>query len=245
MSYEGGGVSQGPTGPTGPSGGPTGPTGYTGYTGATGYTGPTGLDGPTGPTGETGPMGPQGNEGMPGEMGPTGAQGDPGPFGPTGPTGETGPMGPTGETGPTGPTGPNALPSGFFGSGAIAVALDNNGPTGTLIGTTSITTLSEGYLMAFVTANFTNTSTSEEIVDAYLTIDGTTSNVTKQTVIKSQGGYDGFAPITLIQRTATSVVPATYICNVYAYSETTSTGLTCDHIDIALLGNLANNTPPL
>ncbi|NDB81541.1 MAG: collagen-like protein, partial [Alphaproteobacteria bacterium] len=205
--------------------GSTGPTGYTGYTGYTGADGPTGYTGPDGSTGPTGP---------------TGADGPTGSDGATGPTGSTGADGPTG---PTGPTGPSLIASGFTGSGALAIALSNNGPTGTLIGTTTITTHSPGYIMAFATGNFQNTSNAEDIVDMYLTIDLTTSNPTKQTLIRNQSGNNGVAPITVIQRTNASASAGTYTCNVYAYTETASTGVTCDHIDIALIGNLANYSP--
>jgi hypothetical protein len=97
--------------------------------------------------------------------------------------------------------------------------------------------------MAFATANFKNTSNAEEIIDMYLTIDLTTSNPTRQTIIKNQAGFDGFVPITVIQRTDTSASAGTYTCNVYAYTETGATGISCDHIDIALIGNLANYSP--
>ena len=99
--------------------------------------------------------------------------------------------------------------------------------------------------MAFAIANFRNTNAQEEIIDAYLTIDGTTSNKTKQTIIKAQSGNDGYVPITIIQRTDTSLTPTTYTCNVYAYIETASTGVSCDHIDIGLIGNLANYNPSI
>ncbi|NDB82963.1 MAG: hypothetical protein EB127_09530 [Alphaproteobacteria bacterium] len=88
-------------------------------------------------------------------------------------------------------------------------------------------------------ANFNNTSNSEYIIDMYLTIDLTTSNTTKQSIIRSQSGNTGYAPITLFQRTNTSVSPNTYTCSVFAYTETASSSLvSCDHVDIALIGNL-------
>ena len=259
----------GPTGDAGPTGatGPTGSNGLTGATGPTGDAGPTGATGPTGSnglTGATGPTGDAGPTGATGDTGPTGATGngistvtinDSGDLEITytdstnvnaghvvGATGDVGPTGATGDIGATGPTGPQLIASGFLGSGAIAVALTNDGPTGTLLGSADITTTSEGYLMALVSANFNNTSPSEELIDMYLTIDGTTSNVTKQTIFKSQGGFDGYVPISIFQRTDTSVNAGVYTCDVYAFTETTSSGVSCDHIDIALVGNLANYT---
>ena len=257
-------ITTGPTGPTGVTG-PTGLTGPTGDIGPTGLDGPTGLHGPTGLTGTVlnflglwvagtsynvndttistidnntyvcilavnlGYLDPAINATNWTLLISSGA------IGPTGPTGLTGP------TGVIGPTGPELIASGFLGSaGTLAITLSNNGPTGTLIGTTNITTNANSYLLALATSNFINTSNAEDIVDMYLTINGTTSNITKQTVIKHQAGFDGYAPITIIQRTTTSSTAGTHICNVYAFTEASNTGVTCDHIDIALLGNLTN-----
>jgi hypothetical protein len=93
--------------------------------------------------------------------------------------------------------------------------------------------------MAMAVANFVNTSNSAYIVNMYLTIDLTTSNPTKQSIIRNQSGDNGYAPITVIQRTNTSVSANTYTCSVFAYTDTASSGgVTCDHIDIALIGNV-------
>lgn len=258
MSYEGGGTIIGPTGPTGPSGGGTG---ITGATGATGVTGATGDIGPTGPTGADALWNFLGeySGGLDYVVGDvvtfngstwysitTGA--GVGHF--PGPgsiywtiLASVGATGATGDIGPTGATGTDLIASGYQGSGDITVPLTNNGPVGTLIGSGTITTLSESYIMAFVTANFQNTSNAEEIISMYLTVNGTTSNPSRQTIIKNQAGFDGYAPITIIQRTDTSVVPSTYACDVYAYINSGVTGVSCDHVDIGLIGNLANYSP--
>ena len=97
--------------------------------------------------------------------------------------------------------------------------------------------------MAFATANFSNTSSQEELIDMYLTINGTTSSITKQTIIRNQTGSVGYAPITIFRRTSAPVSPGTYGCDVYAFTESTTSGVNCDHIDIALIGNLADYNP--
>jgi hypothetical protein len=127
-----------------------------------------------------------------------------------------------------------------FSEGITPTTLTDNGPNGTVIGTGSITTVSAGFLMAFVVANFVNASNAEEIINMYVVIGGDTSGITKQTIIKNQAGFDGYAPISIVQRTANIASPGTHTCTVYAFTETASTGITCDHVDIGIIGNLAN-----
>lgn len=174
------GPSGGPTGPTGPQGpqgitgtGATGPTGPQGPAstvgGPTGPTGPQGNVGPTGPTGPTGAQGLPGDVGNLGPTGPTGAAstvaGPTGPTGsastvagPTGPTGATGsastvagPTGPTGPTGAQGPTGPTEYPAaGMAVSTGTAWGTSKATPTGDLVGTTDVQTLSGKILEGLV-----------------------------------------------------------------------------------------------
>jgi hypothetical protein len=76
-------------------------------------------------------------------------------------------------------------------------------------------------------------------VDTPLTINSTTSNITRNSIIRQQSGNPGYVPILIIQRTSTKVGPGTYDANVYAFTSNTSTNVLCDHIDISLLGNLS------
>lgn len=151
------GIQAGPTGPTGTQGGigPTGPLGPTGASGGpTGPTGPTGNVGPTGPA--SGPTGPTGAVGPTGPTGDTGATGSTGPTGPTGATGAAstvaGPTGPTGDiglTGATGPTGPTGIAgaNGITGPTGPTGAAGSNGPNSVIIGTTTVSSGTNTYLL--------------------------------------------------------------------------------------------------
>jgi len=150
---------------------------------------------------------------------------------------------PTGAQGPTGATGPITLnPSSYFGSGDLNILLSNNGTTGgtggTSLGSTTITLLQQSYIMATAVANFRNTSNDDEIVNMYVVLNGTTSNVTRNSIVRQQGGDPGYVPITILQRTNTSIPSGNYSCQVFAYTTTSSTNVICDHLDIGLIGNL-------
>jgi hypothetical protein len=115
-----------------------------------------------------------------------------------------------------------------------------NGPTGTLLGSTTITTTQSGYIMSIAVATFTDSTTNDNVVNMYLTEAGTTSSVTQHSILRRQpGGAVGYASITVIQRTS---VPAAgpYTVSVYAYLSSAPTGgsVLCTHLDIGALGNL-------
>jgi hypothetical protein len=69
-------------------------------------------------------------------------------------------------------------------------------------------------------------------------LDGTTSNVTRNSILRQQSGNPGYVPITILQRTNTSIPSGSYTCEVFAYTTTSSTNVICDHLDIGLIGNL-------
>ena len=78
--------------------------------------------------------------GVTGSTGPTGGAGVTGSTGPTGSTGRTGPAGVTGPTGTTGPTGPASTVTGPTGTTITYTANWNQGQTGTITVSGSLTT---------------------------------------------------------------------------------------------------------
>jgi hypothetical protein len=128
--------------------GPAGATGATGPQGPQGEPGPQGPQGIQGPQGPQGPAGTNGTNGVDGATGPQGPKGDTGDTGPQGPQGIQGVQGPAGATGATGPAGPGVAAGGA--SGAILVKSSGTDyattwltpPSGSLVGTTAVQTLS-------------------------------------------------------------------------------------------------------
>ena len=224
---------QGSTGPTGPTGPQGIPGGSSGSTGSTGSTGPTGSTGSTGPTGITGPQG-----------APGGATGY---TGPTGSTGYTGPQGlpgtPGGPTGPTGPGGQTSV-SAFNGTeGNPPIIITSVGPTGTSIGSTTITTTVIGYIWGTCTANFSSDDNSNDHpISLYIVIDGTQSSTTTDYLPKKTGSTTIASGTTVHQRTIRQVLPGTYTIEAFAYTDANGVAgnhISCDHLDIFGLGNLA------
>lgn len=147
---------------------------------------------------------------------------------------EGGLQGPAGPTGPTGPT--YYTVSAYEQTGATG-ALINNGPTGSQLLSTSITTGVTGNILGQVSIQIQNSGTTEHSVGVYLTVNGSISGVTTHTIPKRQSGLDGSANLTVFHRTANKDPPGTYNVSVYGYSNAAS-GVFYDHIDLVGLGNL-------
>lgn len=173
-----------------------------------------------------------------GAQGPTGLSGSAANTGPTGPlgTGPTGPTGPTGTTGPLGPTGVETIPSGFTGINGGTIAL-GTGYTG--LCTTQVATSATGYVMGQASVQIANADNRDHWVDVYLTVNGSTGNVTTENVLKRAAGVDGYANLFLIHRSGL-ISPGTYSTTVFARIRDLSSvaNVVVDHIDMFTLGNL-------
>ena len=159
-----------------------------------------------------------------------------------------GPTGPTGAAGSTGPTGPSSnLPSTYYGSEILSTAITGNpgltGSTGgTKIGlTTNITITQTSYLWATADLTFYANLTSTDIhtISAYMTLNGTTSSVSRNTIIGRGPLRRTYASISLNQRTNTTVPFGTYSIEIFAYSDSTSNNIFNQHVDVFALGHLS------
>lgn len=193
------------------------------------------------------------------QIGPTGTQGTAGyaliaqqlqangsgPTGPiyqlapnslTGPTGNTGPTGAAGSAGVTGPTGPTAVPSGFITVNGSTLAL-TTGYTG--ISSTTVATTATGYIMGQATIQVANPDNTDHWVDFYITVNGSTGNVTTQNIQRRTGGVNGYQNIALIHRsglTAPGIWATTLFGRVRDVSSVAN--VVVDHVDLFTLGHL-------
>lgn len=216
--------------------GPTGTQGTTGYalvaqelqSNGSGPTGPVYVLAPTPSTftGSTGPTGVQGQTGATGSIGPTGV----------GATGSTGAIGSTGVTGPTGPSGSETVPSGFTSMNGSTLILAT-GYTG--LYSASVTTSATGYIMGQAVAQVANQDTTNHWVSFYITVNGSTGNVTSANIEKRTAGVNGSANISLIHRSGL-VGPGTYSATLFGRVQdlSLSANTVIDHIDVFILGNL-------
>jgi collagen type II alpha len=145
--------------------------------------------------------------------------------------------GPTGPEGPTGPTGPTYYTVSAYDQTGATGAMVNNGPTGSLLMSTSITTQVTGHVLGQLSIQIQNDNAQEHSVGVYLDVAGSISGVSSHSISKKNGSLPGSANLTVFHRTSAKQAAGTYDIDVYGYSDT-ATGVFYDHIDLVGLGNL-------
>ena len=151
-----------------------------------------------------------------------------------------GPRGPPGPRGIQGPIG--GIPSGFSGNtNPIGIIiLTNNGPTGTSIGSTTITSGITGYIWGTTSASFSNVDTNRYGLKLYLVINEKIGNLTSGVIPPINNGNTGYLNMTSQQRTSLMIGPTGTTIKAFAYTDISSNGnVSCINCDIFGLGNLS------
>jgi hypothetical protein len=147
--------------------------------------------------------------------------------------------GPEGPQGATGPQGPGSTVSAFATINGGTINLTN---TYANIVSTTITTTTTGYIMGQCSFQIVNTDNEDHVVDFYLVVNGSTSNISTEDVRKITSGIPGYANLFIIHR-CPSVAAGTH--NLQLWGRYSSGGspaageLVVDHADLSALGNLS------